>query len=158
MAKRQQFKQSTDERRRRTFSEEFKRKKVREIEQKITTIAEVSREYDVRASNVSKWLSIFSNNHMKGVRTIVESESDTRKIIDQQQKPKYVLRHRQTAARPRGSFRQFQKDSNRNANANHKPKKQIKRLVPKKNFYSFNHGLAPCLRSFASTSFRSVST
>jgi len=86
MAKRQQFKLSTDERRRRTFSEEFKRKKVREIEQKITTIAEVSREYDVRASNVSKWLSIFSNNHMKGVRTIVESESDTRKIIDQQQK------------------------------------------------------------------------
>jgi transposase-like protein len=86
MAKRQQFKMSTDERRRRTFSEEFKRKKVQEIEQKITTIAEVSREYDVRASNVSKWLSIFSNNHMKGVRTIVESESDTRKIIDQQQK------------------------------------------------------------------------
>lgn len=86
MAKRQQFKLSTDERRRRTFSEEFKRKKVREIEQKITTIAQVSREYDVRASNVSKWLSTYSNNHMKGVRTIVESESDTRKIIDQQQK------------------------------------------------------------------------
>jgi transposase len=86
MAKRQQFKLSTEERRRRTFSEEFKRKKVREIEQKITTIAEVSREYDVRASNVSKWLLTYSNNHMKGVRTIVESESDTRKLIDQQQK------------------------------------------------------------------------
>jgi transposase len=86
MAKRQQFKQSIDERRRRTFSEEFKRKKVREIEQKITTIAEVSREYEVRYSNVSKWLSMYSNNRMKGVRTIVESESDTRKILDQQQK------------------------------------------------------------------------
>lgn len=86
MAKRPQFKLSTDERRRRTFSEEFKRKKVREIEQKITTIAQVSREYEVRATNVSRWLSIYSNNHMKGVRTIVESESDTRRIIDQQQK------------------------------------------------------------------------
>jgi transposase-like protein len=86
MATRQQFKQSTDERRRRTFSEEFKRKKVREIEQKHTTIAEVSREYDVRASNVSKWLTKYSNNHMKGVRTIVESESDTHKIFEQQQK------------------------------------------------------------------------
>ncbi len=86
MATRQQFKQSTDERRRRTFSEEFKRKKVREIEQKQTTIAEVSREYDVRASNVSKWLTKYSNNRMKGVRTIVESESDTHKMLEQQQK------------------------------------------------------------------------
>ena len=86
MAKRQQFKQSIEERRRRTFSEEFKRKKVREIEQKMTTIAEVGREYEVRVSSVSKWLSIYSNNRMKGVRTIVESESDTCKIFDQQQK------------------------------------------------------------------------
>lgn len=86
MAKRQQFKQSIDERRRRTFSEEFKRKKVREIEQKIATIADVSREYEVRASNVSKWLTRYSTNRMKAVRTIVESESDTRKIFDQQQK------------------------------------------------------------------------
>jgi len=41
MAKRQQFQQSIEERRRRIFSKEFKQKKVREIEQKITTIAEV---------------------------------------------------------------------------------------------------------------------
>jgi transposase-like protein len=86
MAKRHQFQQSIDERRHRTFSEEFKRKKVREIEQKITSIAEVSREYEVRASNVSKWLTKYSTNRMKAVRTIVESESDTRKIFDQQQK------------------------------------------------------------------------
>ncbi len=86
MAKRQQFKQSIDERRRRVFSEDFKRKKVREIEQKITTIAEVSREYEVRASNVSKWLTQYSPNRMKSVRTIVESESDTRKLFDLQQK------------------------------------------------------------------------
>lgn len=86
MAKRQQFKQSIDERRRRVFSEEFKQKKVREIDQKITTIAEVSREYEVRASNVSKWLTQYSPNRMKSVRTIVESESDTRKLFDLQQK------------------------------------------------------------------------
>lgn len=86
MAKRQQFKQSIDERRRRVFSEDFKRKKVREIEQKITTIAEVSREYEVRASNVSRWLTQYSPNRMKSVRTIVESESDTRKLFDLQQK------------------------------------------------------------------------
>jgi len=86
MAKRQQFQQSIEERRRRIFSKEFKQKKVREIEQKITTIAEVSREYEVRASNVSKWLTQYSPNRMKSVRTIVESESDTRKLFDLQQK------------------------------------------------------------------------
>jgi transposase-like protein len=82
MATREKFKQSTEERRRRFFSEEFKQKKVREIEQKITTIAEVSRQYEVRPNNVSKWLAKYSNNYMKGVRTIVESESDTRKLVE----------------------------------------------------------------------------
>jgi transposase len=80
MATRQQFKQSTSERRRRFFSEEFKRKKVREIEQKITTIAQVSRQYEVRDTNVSKWLVKYGQNYMKGVRVIVELESDTAKI------------------------------------------------------------------------------
>ena len=41
MATRQNFKQSTEERRKRIFSDEFKIKKVREIEQKITTIADL---------------------------------------------------------------------------------------------------------------------
>jgi len=86
MTKRQQFQQSIDERRRRTFSEEFKRKKVREIKQKVTTIAQVCREYEVRAVSVGKWLTKFSTNRMKSVRTIVESDSDTRKILDQGQK------------------------------------------------------------------------
>lgn len=82
MATRNQFKQSTQERRRRTFSVEFKQKKVREIEQKITTIAEVSRQYEVLSNNVSKWIRKYGTNYMNGVRTIVESESDTRKILE----------------------------------------------------------------------------
>jgi transposase-like protein len=86
MEKRQKFTLSTEERRRRTFSEEFKRKKVREIEQKVVTIAEVSRQYQVRAGNVSKWLAKFGSEKMKGVRTIVESESDTRKIQELERK------------------------------------------------------------------------
>ncbi len=81
MATRKQFKQSTEERRRRHFSEEFKQKKVREIEQKVTTIAEVSRQYEVRENNVSKWFVKYGQNYMKGVRVIVESESDTAKLI-----------------------------------------------------------------------------
>lgn len=82
MATRQKFIQNTRERRMRKFSEEFKRKKVREIEQKISTIAEISRTYDVRQNSVSHWVTKYSNQYMKGTKTIVESESDTHKILE----------------------------------------------------------------------------
>lgn len=87
MATRQLFKQSTEERRKRTFSEEFKRKKVREIEQKITTISEVSKAYEVRYHSVYKWLKKYGTQQSeKGVRVIVECESDTRKNLELQAK------------------------------------------------------------------------
>ena len=82
MATRQQFRQSTEERRRRTFSDEFKRKKVAEIDQKISTVSEVAKQYDVRLGNVEKWVKKFTTNPMHGVRVVVESESDTRKLIE----------------------------------------------------------------------------
>lgn len=82
MATRQKFRQSISERQRRTFSEEFKLKKVQEIEQKITTIAEVTREYEVSASSVRKWLNKYSSKYKRQGKIIIESESDTRKIIE----------------------------------------------------------------------------
>ena len=82
MATRQQFRQSTEERRRRTFSDEFKRKKVAEIDQKISTVSEVAKQYDVRLGNVEKWVKKFTTKPMHGVRVVVESESDTRKLIE----------------------------------------------------------------------------
>lgn len=82
MATRYKFKQSMEERRRRIFSEEFKQKKVREIEQKITTIAEVSRQYEVRENSVLRWIKKYSANYKKQIRLIVEPESDTRKILE----------------------------------------------------------------------------
>jgi transposase len=80
MANRQHFKQSRQERQRRIFSEEFKRNKVREIEQQLTSIAEVSRQYEVRENSISKWMAKYGQHYIKGVRTIVESQSDTAKI------------------------------------------------------------------------------
>jgi len=86
MPTRQKFKQDREERRMRIFSTEFKQKKVREIERKITTIAEISRQYEVRENTVAKWMAKYGSNYMKGVRTIVESESDTRKLLEQKAK------------------------------------------------------------------------
>jgi transposase-like protein len=86
MANRTQFKQSELERRRRSFSEEFKRQKVVEIDRKQTRISEVCKHYEVSAASVSRWIKRYSVNYMKGVKTIVEAESDTRKIIELQAK------------------------------------------------------------------------
>lgn len=86
MAQRSQFNQSVRERQLRSFSEDFKRQKVREIEQKITSIAEISKQYEVSTVSVRKWLSRYSVSYNKGIRTIVESESDTRKLLELQQK------------------------------------------------------------------------
>src|SRR5438094_854505 len=80
MSKREQFKQSREERQRRIFSEEFKRRKLREIGQQLTTIAAVSRQYEVRANSVSKWRATYGQPYTKGVRTIVESQSGTAKL------------------------------------------------------------------------------
>jgi transposase-like protein len=82
MATRQQFELSTAERRKRVFSTEFKIKKVREIEQKKTTIAEVSRAYQVRQSAIHLWMNKYSSSYKKSVRLIVEMESDTKQLLD----------------------------------------------------------------------------
>jgi transposase-like protein len=65
---------------RRVFSEEFKKKKVWEIERKLCTIADISREYEVSRSAVYIWISKFSAMAKKKERVIVESLSDTHKI------------------------------------------------------------------------------
>lgn len=65
----------------RNFSKEFKQAKVREIEQKKTRISDVCKEYEVSYTSVSRWLKQYGANYKKGVRTIVESDSDTHQIM-----------------------------------------------------------------------------
>lgn len=86
MATRAQFKESVRSRQLRTFSKEFKLQKVSEIEKGITTINEISRQYEVTKSAVRKWLISYSTEYKKGIRTIVESESDTKKLIELQKR------------------------------------------------------------------------
>lgn len=86
MATREEFKLTQSERRRRIFSEDFKKQKVREIELKQTTISEVSKAFEVRYNNVSKWMQKYSSSYKKGIRLIVEMESETQKLISLQAK------------------------------------------------------------------------
>jgi len=82
MATREQIKQVTQERQRRVFSPSFKEKKVREIEQKITTVSQVCKQYQVSSVAVYKWLSLYGDSYKKEIKTIVELESDTRKLLE----------------------------------------------------------------------------
>src|SRR5690606_29761070 len=80
MAKLQDFSKEASKRVNRYFSESFKRKKVREIEKNVSTVMEVSREYEVSTTAVYKWLDKYSRNRKRGVKQVVELMSDTRKI------------------------------------------------------------------------------
>lgn len=86
MATRSTFTQPLEIRVRRSFSTEFRRKKVEEIECKISTVSEISREYQVTRAAVYKWIKLYSLSMKKKERLIVEAESDTRKLASLQQR------------------------------------------------------------------------
>lgn len=71
---------SLSQRRLRSFSEEFKREKVLEIESGKSTLSEVSRTYQVSKTSVNRWINTYSNRRTKGIKIIVEKDSDTKKI------------------------------------------------------------------------------
>ena len=64
----------------RHFSEDFKRSKVRELEKRITSIADISRTYEVNRASVYKWIYKYSAMAKKQVKVVVEAKSDTQRI------------------------------------------------------------------------------
>lgn len=86
MAKRSQFKMSVAERRRRSFSDSFKKKKVREIELGYTKVSEICKEYEVSKVSVYKWLKKYGTQKDKPERLIVETMSDTKKLVELRKK------------------------------------------------------------------------
>lgn len=80
MATLKKFKQSTKERQYRYFSEAFKQQKVHEIEQNVSRVSDICREYKVTRTAVYKWIYKYSTMRKKKVRQVIESDSDTKKI------------------------------------------------------------------------------
>lgn len=64
----------------RYFSEDFKRNKVREIEQNLVSVLQVGREYGVSKTSIYKWIYKYSAMRKKGIKQVVEAKSDTLKI------------------------------------------------------------------------------
>lgn len=93
-----EIKMTTGERLRRNFSESFKRKKVLEIESKQSKISEICKQYQVSNSAVCKWINKYGTMKTKHERMIVESESDTKKLIAMQKRiaePEQIIGQKQ---------------------------------------------------------------
>ena len=76
----------------RYFSEGFKRQIVSDIEKNIVIISEVCREYQVSHTAVYKWLYKYSLMRKKGIKQVVEAESDTRKLLQLKERIKELER------------------------------------------------------------------
>lgn len=63
----------------RTFSEEFKRSKVKDLAEKKISIADICRLYSVSRSSVYKWIYLYSTAE-RGVKTVVQMESEGQKV------------------------------------------------------------------------------
>jgi len=64
----------------RYFSEDFKKKKVRELERKITSIPDICRTYSVSRTSIYRWIYKYSVMAKKQVKQVVEAKSDTQRI------------------------------------------------------------------------------
>jgi len=64
----------------RYFSEDFKKKKIRELERNLTSVTDISKTYSVSRRTVYDWIYKYSAMAKKQVKQVVEAKSDTLKI------------------------------------------------------------------------------
>lgn len=70
----------------RVFSEEFKRQKVKDIEADRVSIKELSEVYGVSRTAVYKWIYKYSIHYQKGVKQVVQMESEEQKTLQLRQR------------------------------------------------------------------------
>jgi transposase len=86
MANRNQEKMSTEQRQRRTFSESFKIQKVRDLEMKKVSKHELCKVYQVSETSIRRWIEKYGQSRDKPERIVVETDSDTREILELRKK------------------------------------------------------------------------
>ncbi len=77
-------------RERRYFSEDFRRARVKEIEQGQVSVSEISRAYQVSQTAVYKWVKKYSSFYQKAVVKVVEEKSETQKKLSLEKQVKYL--------------------------------------------------------------------
>lgn len=63
----------------RNFSIEFKKKIIEQLDSKLTTIAEIVRNYNVSSASVCKWRQKYSHHYNKPTTVVVQMESEALK-------------------------------------------------------------------------------
>lgn len=76
----------------RYFSEDFKKKKIRELERNITSVADICNTYGVSRTSIYKWIYKYSAMAKKQIKQVVEAKSDTQKIKVLQERIKELER------------------------------------------------------------------
>lgn len=76
----------------RKFSEDFKRKKVSELERNLVTVSELCREYEISGTSVYRWIYLYSRMKKKGLKQVVEAKSDSRKLLQMKEEIKELQR------------------------------------------------------------------
>lgn len=64
----------------RYFSEDFKKKKIRELERNTTSVSDICTTYSVSRTSVYRWIYKYSTMAKKQLKQVVEAKSDTQKI------------------------------------------------------------------------------
>ena len=80
------------ERQNRYFSEDFKRKKVSELDRNLITIATLCREHQVSSTAVYKWIYAYSAMRKKGLKQVIEAKSDSQKMLAMREQIKELER------------------------------------------------------------------
>jgi transposase-like protein len=70
---------TVEERRRRRFSEEFRKEQVRLIEIEELTIADVSRLYQVKRASIKRWLAKYSTKELPS-QIIIQTQAEVNRI------------------------------------------------------------------------------
>jgi transposase len=86
MANREDFRLTVSERRRRHFSDNFKREKVRELELGLVRPTDLMKSYEVSGTSIQRWIATFGSMKQKKERLIVESQSDTVQLLELKKK------------------------------------------------------------------------
>jgi transposase len=62
------------------FSTDFKKKRVRELENNLISISDICKTYNVSRTSVYRWIYKYSSMAKKQVKQVIETKSDTMKI------------------------------------------------------------------------------
>ena len=76
----------------RSFSEDFKKSKVKELERNLVSISDICKTYSVSRTSVYRWIYNYSIMTKKNVKQVVEAKSDTKKIQVLEQRIKELER------------------------------------------------------------------